>query len=97
MPENHNPIPPSTDFEILDSVRQPDAHGYPRRSIIDFYGYLEPHIDELDTWVAMPLRLVHSQLAGFELEVGPYSLSAADIHTLRSAIAAYDKALGRKR
>jgi hypothetical protein len=42
----------------------------------------------------MPLRLVHDQANGWDLEVGPYTLGRNDIQKLREAIAAYDAAAG---
>lgn len=82
-----------TDFPILDAVRlPPDQPG--GRTIIDTLGHLEPFLDETDYWCSMPLRLVHNQLAGIGIELGPYSLNANDIDQLRAAIAAYDRAAG---
>lgn len=81
-----------TDFPVLDAPRAP--HSGFGRAIIDVFGDLEPYIGETDSWVAMPLRLVHDQAAGFHLELGPYDLDAADINRLRKVIAAYDQATG---
>ncbi|GLP83566.1 hypothetical protein [Mycobacterium antarcticum] len=81
----------STKFPILDAPRDQELTG---RAILDVHGYLEPYIDETDYWVAMPIRLVHSPLAGVGLEVGPYTLAHDDINKLRDAIRSYDDAVG---
>jgi hypothetical protein len=62
------------------------------RFIVDVVGPIEPHIEETDSWVTMPLRLVHDQAGGLHLEIGPYDLGAADIRRLREAINTYDAA-----
>lgn len=85
-----------TDFPILDAPRL-YADNTLSRCIVDYFGFVEPHMAELDSWVAMPLRLVYDQGAGWNLELGPYSLDAADIYKLRKAIAAYDQAVGVSR
>jgi hypothetical protein len=81
------------DFPVLDAPR-PVANAELGRVIIDFFDYLEPHIEELDDWISLPLRLIYSQADGFGLELGPYTLGRADIERLRAAIAAYDQASG---
>ena len=81
-------------FDILDADRQPDPAEC-ARTVIDYLGHIEPRIPETDYWCSMPLRLAYSQAAGFYLELGPYDLDAADILTLRKAIAAHDAATGR--
>jgi hypothetical protein len=81
-----------TDFPVLDAPRL-YANNSLGRAVIDVHGYIEPYMCEIDSWVAMPLRLVHDQAAGFGIEVGPYTLDAADIRRLRQAIAAYDQAI----
>ena len=82
-----------TSFPILDATR-----GYANtslgRAILDAFGFVEPLVAEMDTWCAMPLRLVHDDGSGYHLELGPYSLNAADVETLRAAIFAYDDAVG---
>lgn len=84
----------TADFPILDATRPgPDQHG--GRTIIDTLDPIEPFLDETDYWCSMPLRLVHSQLAGVGIELGPYSLDHNDIERLRAAIAVYDDATGR--
>jgi hypothetical protein len=81
------------DFPILDAARQgADQPG--GRAIMDVFGVIEPHIAELDFWCAMPVRLVYSQIGGWGIELGPYTLNASDIERLRDAIAAYDDATG---
>jgi hypothetical protein len=93
----HQPTqPPMSDFPILDSPRAGDPYTYPGRAILDFHGYIEPYVDEMDYWVAMPVRLVHT-VDGLGIEIGPYSLDAADIMRLRAAIASYDQATGPTR
>jgi hypothetical protein len=83
----------TTDFPILDAPRT-EANNELGRVILDYFGNIEPFIEETDFWVAMPLRLVHDQAGGCHLEIGPYSLDRADIEHLREAIAAYDQATG---
>lgn len=72
-------------FPILDGSYG-SATAQLGRVILDFNGHVEPHIDEVDYWCAMPLRLTHDQGGGFRLECGPYSLSHTDIERLREAI-----------
>ena len=81
-------------FPILDADRQGD-NTICVRTIFDVFGHVEPRIPETDDWCSMPVRLAHSQLAGYYLEVGPYDFDAADINRLREAITAYDAATGR--
>lgn len=81
-------------FMTMDSTRQAGNAEY-GRVVFDHFGYVEPHLDEVDGWCSMPLRLVHDQAAGWHLELGPYDLDRSDIELLRRAIAAYDRAVGR--
>ena len=60
------------------------------RDIIAELGVIEPHIDETDEFVTLPMRLVFHQAAGIHIEIGPYSLSELDIEQLREAIRQYD-------
>ena len=83
----------TTDFPIMDAPRL-YANNALGRVILDSFGYLEPYLEQSDSWVAMPLRLVHDQAGDWHLEAGPYALDRADIERLREAIAAYDKAIG---
>lgn len=78
-----------TDFPLLDG---PYTVGNTElgRVILDDLGVIEPHLDETDSWVTMPLRLVHDQAGGLHLECGPYSLDPKDIDRLREAIRQYD-------
>ncbi|ORI13471.1 hypothetical protein [Rhodococcus sp. 1168] len=56
---------------------------------------MEPVVDEIDAWVNLPLRIVHSPVAGLCIEIGPYSLSATDVRALNAALVQYrDIALG---
>ncbi|MDT5096409.1 MAG: hypothetical protein QOC76_146 [Mycobacterium sp.] len=80
-----------TDFPVLDAPRL-YANNSLGRFIMDSFGAVEPYIEENDSWVAMPLRLVHDQGGGWHLELGPYSLDACDISRLRAAIKSYDDA-----
>jgi hypothetical protein len=79
------------DFPILDAPRL-YANNTLHRSIFDVFGDIKPYIEETDSCISMPLRLVHDQAAGWHLELGPYSLDSRDIARLREAIAAYDLA-----
>jgi hypothetical protein len=81
------------DFPVLDAPRT-YANEELHRCIFDVFGGIEPYIEEIDTWISMPLRLAHDEAAGWHLELGPYSLDRGDIRRLRAAIAAYDLATG---
>ena len=59
------------------------------RMVLDEHGVIEPHIDELDSYCSMAIR-VALDAAGLQLEVGPYDLDARDVDRLRTAINAYD-------
>lgn len=83
-----------TDFPLLDADRAV-ANAELGRDVIAELGAVEPHIDELDSWCTLPLRLVVDQAAGMHLEIGPYSITGDDIERLRAAIKAYDQAVGR--
>ena len=83
------------DFPILDAPRT-EANAELFRLVVDYLGVIEPHVDELDSYVSMPLRLVHNAATGFCLEAGPYDLDHNDIGRLRAAIAAYDDATGNE-
>ncbi|SBS76508.1 hypothetical protein MHPYR_320086 [uncultured Mycobacterium sp.] len=63
--------------------------------VIEGFGYIAPHIDEIDSWCSMGVRLAHNDAAGWVIELGPYDLDATDIHALRQAIHAYDHATGK--
>jgi len=82
-----------TAFEILDAPRG-YANREHQRVILDFHGHIEAYIDEMDSWVAMPVRLVHTAAGGFGIEVGPYTLDIADIRLMEAAIASYYQATG---
>ncbi|MEH3141176.1 MAG: hypothetical protein PGN37_13545 [Mycobacterium kyogaense] len=82
------------DFELIDAPR-PIGNSEFQRVVADHFGYVEPYLEELDKWCALPVRLVHNSGAGWHLELGCYDLDAADIHTLRAAIRAYDDAVSR--
>jgi hypothetical protein len=84
-----------SDFPVLDAPRL-HANNQLGRCIFDTFGDVEPYIEETDSWISMPLRLVHDQASGWHLEVGPYTLGADDIDRLRSAIAGYDAAAGAR-
>jgi hypothetical protein len=71
-----------TDFPVLDAPRL-YANNSLSRMVFDSFGDVEPYIEETDSWIAMPLQLVHDQGAGWHLELGPYSLNGADIERLR--------------
>jgi len=80
----------SSDFPEMDAPRSTEDG----RIVLDEFNPLEPYILETDFWVAMPVRLAHSSIAGLYIEIGPYDLDISDIRVLRKAIAAYDKAVG---
>jgi hypothetical protein len=75
------------DFPVLNSPRTGDPFIYPGRAILDHHGHIEPYVD----WIAMPVRLVHTQGIGFAIELGPYTLAHADIQRLKAAIHSYDQ------
>lgn len=81
----------NSDFPILDADRSHPDREY-SRVIIDVLPPVEAYITEMDSWVAMPVRLAYSQSNGIYLEVGPYDLDRADIEVMRRAVAAYDAA-----
>lgn len=83
----------ATDFPILDAPRTA-ANDELGRQVVDSYGNLEPYIEETDSWIALPLRVVYDQANDLHIEAGPYSLDRADIELLRVAINAYDRARG---
>ena len=87
-------IDSSPDFPILDAERSA-ANDELGRFVVEGFGYVEPHIDELDSWCSMGVRLAHNDAAGWVLELGPYDLDGTDIHALRQAIHAYDRATGK--
>lgn len=82
-----------TSFPILDAPRDLANREF-QRCILDFHGHLEAYIDEMDAWVAMPVRLVHTSAGGFGIEIGPYSFDVADIQVMQAAIANYYLATG---
>lgn len=95
-----------SEFPILDADRSTATAEY-GRVVCDVFVPVEPHMPELDNWVALPVRLARSQANGWYLEpphfarpgavlreLGPYNLNAADVRSLRQAIAAYDTARG---
>lgn len=88
MPEY---ITDGPNFDVLDADRT-HAHDECGRGIFDSFGYVEPYVAEIDSWLSMPVRLAHSALAGWHIEIGPYDLDAADIGVLQRAIAAYHEA-----
>lgn len=77
------------DFPVLDSDRAHANKEY-ARVVLDFLGYIEPYVEEVDSWVSMPVRLAHDQAGGLRLEIGPYTLAAADTLRIRDAIRSYD-------
>jgi hypothetical protein len=82
-----------TAFPVLDAPRL-FANNQLGRVIFDSFGDIEPYVEEADYFIAMPVRLVHDQGAGWHLELGPYSLNGDDIERLRAAINSYDQATG---
>ncbi|MGV0618169.1 hypothetical protein ABQE58_25075 [Mycolicibacterium elephantis] len=80
------------DFPVLDAPRT-EGNRTLGRVVFDHLGVIEPYIEEIDSWVTLPMRLVHDQAAGIHLEVGPYSVAGRDIERLRAALRAYDVAL----
>ena len=81
------------DFPVLDAERD-DADG---RTVIAELGKIQPHVDEIDDWVTMPLRVAHTPLAGIVIEVGPYTLDRTDVERLHAALRGYDNAAGASR
>ncbi|CAA0136115.1 Uncharacterised protein [Mycolicibacterium vanbaalenii] len=60
------------------------------RMVLEEHEAIEPHVDELDSYCSMPIRLTHDA-AGLHMELGPYDLDARDVARLRAAINAYDR------
>ncbi len=81
-------------FEVIDADRDADPLGL-ARVVMDVFGWAEPLDCRVDTWKSLPIRLIHDSAGGWQIELGPFNLDAADILNLREAIAAYDKAVGR--
>ena len=65
----------------------------PDRTIVDVCGLVELYVAEVDSWCALPVRLVQTAGAGLCLELGPYQLDAAGVAVLRAAVADYDLAV----
>jgi hypothetical protein len=74
---------------VLDAPRT-EANAELFRTVIEDLGVIEPHIDETDSWITMPIRLSHNAAAGLVLEVGPYDIDHNEVDRLRAAIRAYD-------
>ena len=87
-------LPPVTTLPIVDASREGDPFTYPGRTVLDHLGYIEPLDERADTFIALPVRLCHTQGAGICLEVGPFTFNRLDIDKLRQAITAHDRALG---
>lgn len=83
-----------TSFPILDADRDHANREY-HRCILDFIGHVEAYVDEMDSWVAMPVRLVHTTAGGFGIELGPYSFDIADVRVMQAAIESYHRAVGK--
>lgn len=81
-------------FEVIDAPRNSDHLGL-NRVVFDTFGWAEPLDYREDTWKSLPIRLIHDSAGGWQIELGPFNLDAADILNLREAIAAYDQAVGR--
>ena len=76
--------------DILDFDRDstPDAFDNGRVVLAECEA-MEPVVDEIDAWVNLPLRIVHSAVAGLCIEIGPYSLAATDVRALAVALDQY--------
>lgn len=81
-----------TPYPVLDAPRTFADTELSRVVINDQLAPIEPHIEETDWYVTLPLRIVYDQGAGVHIEIGPYSMDGRDIERLRAAITAYDKA-----
>ena len=79
-----------TDDQMLDGDRSTidDIGG---RTILDECGALQPHIDEIDAYCTLPLRITHNALSGITLEIGPFNFSGRDIQALRAALDGIDR------
>jgi hypothetical protein len=75
-------------FPELDSTRT--EANCPGHQIISEHGTIEPFVDEMDTWVSIPVRVAVNAGAGLCIEVGPYTLGRQEIDRLRAAIFDYD-------
>ena len=84
-----DPIRRISAFPILDGVHLDG----PDRTIVDVCGLVELFVAEVDSWCALPVRLVQTAGAGLCLELGPYQLDAAGVAVLRAAVADYDLAV----
>lgn len=79
----------TSQYPVLDDPRC-DATAQLGRVVLEDLGAIEPRVDTLDAYSAMPIRLTHSA-GGLCLELGPYDLDDADVARLRAAITAYDR------
>lgn len=60
-----------------------------RTRLVSDFGTVPMRIDDTGVTVDFPLRQTHSQDLGETLEIGPFSVSAADACTLREALDAF--------
>lgn len=81
-------------YPILDGPRANADAELSRFVIDDELQPVTPWIDETDSYVELPLRVVYHQGSGVHVELGPYSMDESDIERLRAAITAYDTARG---
>ncbi|NTY58677.1 hypothetical protein [Mycolicibacterium sphagni] len=80
-----------TDFPLLDA-NYAAANAEVGREVVADLGVIEPRIDETDSWITLPMRLVYDQAGGLHIELGPYAIDQRDIAKLREAIRQYDLA-----
>lgn len=81
-----------TDFPILDAPRDSATADLMRELIDESLDPIEPHVDETDSTITMPLRIAHNAATGIYIELGPYDLDDRDIKRLREALRRYDAA-----
>lgn len=84
----------TSQFPVLDDDRRGSTAELGRVVLADL-GAVEPHIDELDCYCVLPIRLAHNAASGLHLELGPYDLDPNDIERIRRAIASYDEVRSR--
>ncbi|MDW5609729.1 hypothetical protein [Mycolicibacterium sp. D5.8-2] len=70
------------DLPILDAPR--DKVHY--RTVLHDVGHIEPFLDEIESWVALPVRVTHNPITGIVLELGPYSIARDSLTQLREAL-----------
>lgn len=62
------------------------------RVVLEEFGVVTPYTPEDDYWKTMPVRLVHDDWDGFQVEFGPYTLRRRELRVFSVAVSAWIKA-----